>query len=407
MINLNGTPKLWTRNFIAVSAGNFFLFMNFYFLLVTLPVYVLDELGGSKSSAGLLTTAFLLAAIFIRPFAGQLIERTSARNVLLISLGIFLATTLVYFFIHDVGQIVAVRFFHGLSFGAATTAAGSIVAEIIPDQRRGEGMGYFVLSSTLAMVMGPYLGLTALQNGGVNLMLSIAAAASIGGLAAGLMLTESKKAGATASKGWSKLTMDSLFEVTALPIAATGAFFAVVYSSILSFISVYASELNLGHVASFFFVVYAVVLLLSRPVTGRWYDQFGANVIVFPAILLFAIGMFLLSQTDSAFMFLLAAAFTGLGWGTLFPTFQTIAIESAPPKRKAMATATFLSVFDAGLGLGSYVIGLVAAGIPFSQLYFYSSFYVLAGMAVYFFLHLKKDAKAAGQVSYSKVNDAN
>lgn len=391
--------KLWTRNFISVSASNFFLFMSFYFLLVTLPVYIVNDLGASKSSAGLLTTAFLLAAIIIRPFSGKLIEKYGGRIILIISLVLFLATTLLYFFSNSVPQLLTVRLVHGLSFGMATTAAGSIVADIIPEKRRGEGMGYFILSSALAMVIGPYLGLTSMQSGGITLMLMIALVASLGGLVAGFTLSKTKEQRET-SKEPTKFTTGSLFEKTALPIAITGAFFAIIYSSIISFISVYANEIHLGHVASFFFVVYAIVLLVSRPFTGRWFDQFGANIIVFPGIVLFSIGLFILSQASSGFIFLLAAAFIGLGWGTLFPTFQTIAIQSAPPKRRAMATATFLSVFDMGIGLGSYIVGLLASGLSFSQLYFYGSFYVLVGMAVYIYFNLRKSISKNVEATY-------
>lgn len=391
--------KLWSRNFIAVSASNFFLFMSFYFLLVTLPVYVVNDLGASKSSAGLLTTAFLLAAIIIRPFSGKLIEKYGGRIILITSLVLFLATTLFYFFANSVSQLLTVRLIHGISFGMATTAAGSIVADIIPEKRRGEGMGYFILSASLAMVIGPYLGLTSMQSGGIHVMLMIALVASIGGLVAGFSISKTKVQ-REASKEPTKFTTGSLFEKTALPIAITGAFFAIIYSSIISFISVYANEIHLGHVASFFFVVYAVVLLVSRPFTGRWFDQFGANIIVFPGIVLFSIGLFILSQASSGFIFLLAAAFIGLGWGTLFPTFQTIAIQSAPPKRRAMATATFLSVFDMGIGFGSYIVGLLASGLSFSQLYFYGSFYVLAGMAVYIYFNLRKPISKKSEATY-------
>lgn len=396
--------KLWTRNFIAVSASNFFLFMSFYFLLVTLPVYVVNDLGASKSSAGLLTTAFLLAAIVIRPFSGRLIEKYGGRKILITALILFLATTLFYFAAHTVTQLLMVRLVHGLSFGMATTAAGSIVADIIPEKRRGEGMGYFILSSALAMVIGPYLGLTSMQSGGITVMLMIAFVASLGGCMAGLALTKPKEQAVKSLKEPAKFTTGSLFEKSAIPIAITGAFFAIVYSSIISFISVYANEVHLGHVASFFFVVYACVLLVSRPFTGKWFDRFGANIIVFPGIVLFAIGMFVLSQASSAFIFLLAAAFIGLGWGTLFPTFQTLAIQAAPPKRRAMATATFLSVFDMGIGLGSYIVGLVASGLSFSQLYFYGSFYVLIGMGVYIYLNLRKSASKKDETAYAEWN---
>ncbi len=157
-------PPLWTRNFIGISISNFFLFMTFYFLLVTIPIYVVDHLDGEKSQAGLMITIFLISAILVRPFSGRWIEKYGSRLILLCSLIIFFAASLLYFLADSVEVLFLVRFIHGVGFGMATTAAGSIAATTIPDSRRGEGMGYFILSSNFAMVIGPFLGLTALHS---------------------------------------------------------------------------------------------------------------------------------------------------------------------------------------------------------------------------------------------------
>ncbi|WP_404331046.1 MFS transporter [Mesobacillus maritimus] len=381
-------PKLWTKNFMSVSISNFFLFMTFYFLLVTMPVYVLNEMDGKESEAGLVTTVFLLSAIIIRPIAGRWIEKIGARMILLVSLLIFSGVTLVYFNVDTIWALMVTRFIHGIGFGMATTATGSIVAAIIPDSRRGEGMGYFVLSSNLAMVAGPFLGLTAMQQWGVSTMLLMGVLSAFIGLMAGLFISVPKKQVKTNKEVHVKgsFRFKELFEFSAIPIAVTGAFFAIVYSSILSFVSIYAVEIGVGHVASYFFVVYAVVLLISRPYTGKWYDLLGANAIVYPAIILFAVGMFILGIADSAILFLVAAAFAGLGWGTLFPSFQTIAITVAQPKRRPVATATFLSIYDIGIGLGSFLVGLAAARVSLGTLYMFSSIYILIGVVLYYLI---------------------
>ncbi|MFL6557682.1 MAG: MFS transporter, partial [Bacillus sp. (in: firmicutes)] len=179
---------------------------------------------------------------------------------------------------------------------------------------------------------------------------------------------------------------------SAIPIAIVGYFLAIVYSALLSFVSVYATEIHLTEVSSLFFVVYAIVLLISRPFTGKWLDQYGPNVIVYPSIVLFAIGMFILSQSSGVVSFLLSAGMIGLGWGTLFPTFQTIAIQDAAPRKRGLATATFLSIFDIGIALGSFVLGLAAAKMSYSSVYSLCSFYVLLGLVLYYFLHTRKTA---------------
>jgi MFS family permease len=382
--------KLWTKDFINISLSNFFLFLTFYILLVTLPIYALQEFDSNASQAGLMTTVFLLSAIISRPLAGQWLERGSNKKVLLTALIIFAAASLLYFFPNTVTGFLIIRLLHGVGFGMATTAVGAIVADLIPGSRRGEGMGYFVMSTNLAMVLGPFIGLTAIQQWGAKTMFILSVIVAAGALITGLTVKLSKTDETKKQVIVPAFSIKNFIEPSAVSIAIVGGFLAIVYSALLSFVSVYANEIHVSEVSSLFFVVYAIILLMSRPFTGKWLDQYGPNVIVFPSIILFAIGMFVLSQSGGAVTFLVSAGMIGLGWGTLFPTFQTIAIQNAAPRKRGLATATFLSIYDIGIALGSFLVGLIAAKMDFSSLYFLCSFYILIGTVLYYFMQVRR-----------------
>lgn len=383
-------PKLWTKDFINISLSNFFLFLTFYILLVTLPIYALQEFDSNASQAGLMTTVFLLSAIISRPLAGLWLERGSNKKVLLTALIIFAAASLLYFIPQSVTGFLVIRLLHGVGFGMATTAVGAIVADLIPSSRRGEGMGYFVMSTNMAMVLGPFVGLTAIQQWGANTMFILTVIVAIGALITGLTVKLKKPEHHDRRVVLPAFSFKNFIEPSAVSIAIVGSFLAIVYSALLSFVSVYANEINLAEVSSLFFVVYAIILLMSRPFTGKWLDRYGPNVIVFPSIILFAAGMLVLSQSGGAITFLVSAGMIGLGWGTLFPTFQTIAIQNAAPRKRGLATATFLSIYDIGIALGSFLVGLIAAKLDFSSLYFLCAFYVLIGAVLYYFLQVRK-----------------
>ncbi|MBO0958872.1 MFS transporter [Neobacillus sp. MM2021_6] len=399
-------PKLWSKDFISVSLSNFFLFLTFYILLVTLPSYAMDELHSSSSVAGLMTTVFLLSAIISRPLAGQWLESKGHKKVLLIALVLFAGASLLYFFPTSIIGFLVVRLVHGIGFGMATTAVGTIVADIIPVSRRGEGMGYFVMSTNMAMVIGPFVGLLAIQQWGSSILFILSVVVAVGSLLTGLSVGIKKPVQPAEKAISSSFSFRNLFEASAIPIALVGSFMAIVYSALLSFVSIYANQIHLANVASLFFVVYAIVLLLSRPFTGKWLDQYGPNVISFPCIALFAIGMLVLSQSTGAGTFLLSAGLIGLGWGTLFPTFQTIAIQDAEPRKRGLATATFLSIYDTGIALGSFIVGIIAVKMDYSTLYFFCSFYILIGMVLYYFLHTKKQRSADSVKEQTTVHDA-
>ncbi|MCQ6280763.1 MFS transporter [Bacillus sp. EB600] len=383
-------PKLWTKNFISIAIANFLAFTTFYYLLVTLPIYALQGLNGNESEAGLIVTIFLIAAIITRPFAGKWIERIGKYPVLLIAFLIVCGSSFFYFITQSITQLLILRFFHGIGFGMATTATGAIVADLIPESRKGEGMGYYGLTLNLGMVIGPFLGLTIMHHAGTNSMFYINALLALFALIAGFFVRIPKKTVTQEVKEIeSNKGIKSLFEGSAIPISLISAFFALAYSAIVSFVSVYAKRIGLVEAASYFFVVYAIVLLISRPFTGKWFDQYGANKVIYPAILLFAVGTYLLSVSTSSLIFLLSAALIGLGWGTIFPSLQTIAIQIAPADKRALATATFLSIFDFGFGIGSFLFGLATVKVGYGSLYFYCTFIVLAGIGVYYLLHGK------------------
>src|SRR5699024_10707416 len=79
------------------------------------------------------------------------------------------------------------------------------------------------------------------------------------------------------------------------------------YAGILSFISTFSEEIGLVEAGGMFFLVYAVVILVTRPFTGKLMDVKGANSIAYPGIIIAAIGMFTLSQATTSFVLLLSA----------------------------------------------------------------------------------------------------
>ncbi|MDF2038092.1 MFS transporter [Cytobacillus oceanisediminis] len=379
---------LWTKDFLSISVTSFFLFMGFYVLLTTLPLYILDELKGDETQVGLIISVFLIAAVISRPFTGKWIDEVGRRKILLASLIVFAVSSLLYFWADSTPALLALRFLHGIGFGMATTATGAIVADIVPNERRGEGLGYYAMFMNLAMVIGPFAGLTIVQYASFLWIFALCTVLSFIAIVLGVFVKIPQKA--ESSVKHPKFTLSSLFEKNAVPVAISAGILAFAYSGILSFISVYAKELDLLEAASFFFVVYAAFIIMSRPFTGRWFDAYGENKVIYPAIILFAAGLFLLSQANSTFVFLLSGAIIGLGYGTIVPSLQTVAIKQADPAKRGLATSTFFTLFDTGIGLGSYVLGILAVKTGFSSLYFMLAGVALFGLLVYYLLHGKK-----------------
>lgn len=387
-------PQLWTKDFILISFASFFVFVIFYMLTVTLPVYVADELQGGGQDIGLVITVFVLSAIVFRPFSGKWLDTFGPKKILIIGASIFLSGSILYLFVESPLVLLVIRVIHGAGFGMATTATGAIAAAIIPAERRGEGMGYYATFMNLAMVIGPFAGLTIIGAASYIVLFAVCIACSLLALICGLMMElKEQQNGQTQQAAVKNMKLSDFFERKTVPIGFVAFTLSFVYSSVISFISVYARELDLVRAASYFFVVYAAALLISRPFTGRWFDQFGENKVIYPCILFFGIGVWMLSQASSSFQLLLSGAFVGIGFGTLVSCFQTIAVETAPAGRKGTATATFFVFFDGGFAIGSFILGTAAAQSGYSMIYMIGTVIVLIAAVLYFILHGRKAAR--------------
>ncbi|MFS0689193.1 MFS transporter [Sporosarcina sp. 179-K 8C2 HS] len=385
---MNNKEPIWTKPFISLFLTNLSVFIVFYGLVSTLPLYAKDALSRTDEEAGLLMTIFLVSAIIVRPFSGKLLDIVGKRKLLLISLFFYLICTVLYYFITPFEGLLALRFFQGIWFSIVTTAAGSLAADIVPSTRRGAGLGYYVMSTNLAVVIGPFIALFIIQSYSYDaLFILMSVLMTVGALVALLIPKMDRATSENKSKGF---TWNDLFEKKAMPIAFLASLIAFSYASVLSYLSIYAQEKGLLPLASFFFVVFAAVMLITRPFTGRIFDEKGPAYILIPGFLLFFLGLFILSFMNSAGLFLIAGAFVGLGYGALVPSMQTLAIQSTTHQRSGYATATFFTLFDSGLAVGSYVLGFIAVQMGYRNMYLLSSLLVLAVLALYVIIIRKR-----------------
>jgi len=148
--------------------------------------------------------------------------------------------------------------------------------------------------------------------------------------------------------------------------------------------------------------VFAVTMMITRPFTGKLYDKVGPGVVIYPSIIIFCAGLFLLAFTNSSAMLLLSGAVIGIGYGSITPCLQTLAIQSSPPHRSGYATATYFTLFDTGIAVGSYVFGLVVAQAGFSNIYLFSGVFVLINLFLYTWSQKPASAKEKRDISMAE-----
>lgn len=373
--------NLWTKNFILICAATFLIFCGFQILMPTLPKYA-ATLGADKKMIGLINGIFTIAAVSFRPFIGRELDLRGRKGIYLGGLAVFFLAVLGYIWVPTLLLLLAFRLVHGLGWAASSTAAGTIVADIIPPSRRGEGMGYYGLFSTLAMAIAPALGLTLITDYGFSFIATLSLILTAGAFLAGQAIQlepSQKQVPPHMASG-----KPPVFDRRALRVSLVMLFMTLSYGGVVTFLPLYAEERGIVNIGPFF-TIYALSLMATRPLAGKYYDRRGPNHVILFGLLSVFLSTVLLSQAKYLPLFLISGILYGLGFGSIQPTLMALAIQGIEPQRRGAVNGTVMSAFDLGIGVGSLSLGLIANALGYSYMYLISSVTALIGLAIFFF----------------------
>jgi MFS family permease len=366
--------KLWNRNYMLVFIGIIFIFSNFYLLLSCLPLAIKDLMDLSTQQMSLVVSIYFLGIVLTRPFSGMIADSIGKKQVAFVSFILFSSLTAVYLGLNSLYLIILIRFLHGITHSIGTTAHAAMAVDFSPKNMRGQGIGYYGLAMCLAMVVAPALGLYILDHYSYHVLLIFATILGfLGSLTTGFI----QKQKDTKTKTSQKFQLKNLVERKALPIGILSMVLAICYSGIIAFIAVYLQEKHVENGSIYFYLAFAAVMILSRPSIGKIIDKKGADFLVYPSLILFSIGMIFMGFTDSLATVITTGIILGLSYGCLFPSFQTLAVESCPSERSGSAMGTFFLFYDLGFGVGALLLGKISSMSGYSNMYFIISIIVL------------------------------
>jgi predicted MFS family arabinose efflux permease len=363
--------KLWTKDFILFTISNTFLFSGFHIFLPTLPIYVLNQ-GGTSTDIGLLSAIFVFCAILIRFFTDNGIRKWGKKYYLYIGCVLCFVAAISYILATSVPRLLSLRVLHGLGFGIATTLYATIVSDILPDSRRGEGIGYFGLGTTLAMAVAPGLGVWIVDNFSFNNLFIVATISQIIALLCMSLCSIPDDRAVNSHNQESSSFINKLIEKRLLFQAFLTVLFGICIGGVLNFIALLAKEAHIAN-AGYFFLICTLCIFLSRLVTGRIFDKKGPAWVILPGTILFLLGFIVLAQSKSMTSFLTASALYGFGYGTIFPAVQTWMLNLVPASKRSAASATFYNMVDIGNGVGSVALGVLAGKLGYASIYWCSS----------------------------------
>ena len=383
--------KIISRNFLCMFTAQLCLALVMYTLMSTITEYV-TTLGATATIAELVSGVYVVGGLFSRIYSGSAMQRYGWKKIAIIFSLIHFTASVLYGCCENIALLLLVRFVHGIGFGATMNAVMLIAMSSLPKSRYGEATGYFMMSTSLGVAIGPYVGGLIYDNFGGSGCFTAASIFSFIIVVSVLLgdtrnidpyYTGNLTSKAHASQPKSGFSLNRLFELKAIPISLCIFCLCFGYAALMSFYRLYAQETDLTQEFSYFFLIYAVVLLVSRPVMGKLQDKVGDDAICYPCITAQVLGLVLIAWKPCMLSIVLCAIFGAFGYGTLNSVLNVIVNRQVSDARRSYAVTTYWAFSDLGVGIAPVILGAVANAFNYHVLYYVAALISLLALPIY------------------------
>ena len=380
--------RLFTPSYCLMLAANFLMFFGFWMLVPVLPFYLAEVFKAEGTLIGIILSCYTVSALCIRPFSGYLIDRFARKPLYLVAYAVFTFIFAGYKLAGTLTLFALFRVAHGLAFGTTSVGGSTIVIDILPSERRGEGLGYFGLTNNFAMSIGPMLGLMLHGAVSYDIIFAIAFAATLIGFIAAVLVKTPPKPRTVREP----LSFDRFILKRGIPAGISLLLMSIPYGMTTNYVALYAEQMGLDVNTGLFFTFMAVGMAISRIFSGRLVDRghltqliaWGMYVVLLCFALLAACRMVMeWSITVCIATFFSTALLLGVGFGTMFPAYNTLFVNLAPNSKRGTATSTYLTSWDVGIGIGMLVGGYIAEVSSLSYGYLMGTVLTLGSLIYY------------------------
>lgn len=364
------------------------LYLTMYLLIVVITQYAIENYHISDSLAGLVMGLFIVGSLFGRFLTGRFINVMGPKKIVLIGLAAFTVTQCLYFIEGSLILLMIVRFLNGFALAIATTATGTLVALLSPVERRAEGISLFSLSLVIGAAIGPFVGLMLAQHYPTYVLFTLCVGIALCAFVLALTLNVRFQTQPLKSED-KQFKLSHFVSIPALPIASVILICGLGYASVLTFIQIYAQQLQLLTLAGYYFIAYAIASILTRPLIGKIMDRYNENKIAYPALLLFSVGLAMLAvlSSNTGWLLLTSGALLGIGYGAMTAVCNVAAIKVSNKAHIGIATSTFYIGLDFGLGFGPFLLGFITTSLGFQAMYGITAIIIFMCIALYWFVH--------------------
>lgn len=351
-----GKTSIWSTTFVVLVFVNLAQSMGQQMMVAVIPLYAYD-LGASASVVGVVVGAFAITALAVRPFAGPAFDSFSKKKMLCASFAVMATATFLYGLSDSVVLLLFARLFHGVGIGFAGPLALSLVTENVPVAHLASGVSIYMVAQAVAQAIGPAVGIWLSRAIGYQNTFFFAGAYLA--LAGALVLGVREQ---TRTRLPYCIRLNRIFAKESVGPSAVQCLLAMAFSCTGAYVAIFGGLRDVRDIG-LYFTVYALCLLLTRPLYGRLADRFGITVVLVPGVVFFALSFVLINGADSLTGFLIAAAVAACGYGACSPLIQAVAVSAAPDDLRGAASNTSYAGLDIGTMSGPVIGGAVVEAL--------------------------------------------
>ncbi|MBS1763529.1 MAG: MFS transporter [Bacteroidetes bacterium] len=347
----------------------------------TIPIFLSEQLHVAQSHIGIALSSYVAALLIMRPFSGYLVDVYPRKKLFMIGVTLFVVVFCGYYFAATVLFFVILRFVHGLFWGLSTVSANTVAIDIIPSQRRAEGIGFFGVTMNIAMATAPYIAVNIYDSFGFSTLVSCAL---VMGLMAILTVSFIKVPKRELLKKRPPISFDRFILVKGIPVFINQLFLSFGWGTLVAFAVLYGKKIGI-HNSGIFFLFLATGIVLSRVTSGKIIDKGYLHNVMMVAISAITVGYFCFATFHDFYAFCISAFILGVGFGTMFPALQTIYNNMAASSRRGTANSTYLTGFDLGVGLGMLIGAYISDKYGFPAMYYLTAVLSFIALFIYRF----------------------
>lgn len=387
--------KLWTRKFIAVVIINA---VNGLALYISNPIMAkfLVSKGINFEYTGIIASLLSWIAMGFRPFSGAMSDRMNKKKLLIGSYLSIAFCLLGYTIANSTTAIIAVRVIHGIAFAVSGTISMSFATTFIPKKKMAEGISYLGLVSLVGSMIGPQIGAMICESIGLSYVFYASAFMCVFGFILLIFVKYEHKPKSSYTN--QKLKFEDLFAkelllyVILISILTLG-------NGIISYYLIDFGEARGIENISLFFTAYSITLLIIKPFIGKLQDKKGINIILYPAFVFYAIGIFILSKAHSLTHVLIAAVLKALGQGNGTPAIQAESVKRLSTERSGVAISTCFIGQDIGNAVGPIFASSVAGFAGYEKMFMIYAVLLVIGLFLYILCNYHNKRKVANYES--------